>query len=157
MSPDIGEVYPLLPDAEGEYPTKELKRPGYCAHRRTQFNTTSRRIHCVACEAEVDAFDVLVAFAKDRERLDAHRDYTIRLTRLAEARLAEILRQERNAKARLKRTGVALDGTALRTAEHEASEALPRAPRVSYGAIDPTTVKAPDSTEAADSESDGAT
>jgi hypothetical protein len=145
---EIGEVYPLLPEVEGEYPTKEAKPPGFCSHRRTQFDKTSRRVHCIECGREVEAFTVLMQLAKDREQLDAHRDHTIRATRIAEARLAEIKRQERNAKARMRKANIPLDAGAVRAAEHEAHQSLRPAPRVSYGAVDPTTIKVPDSTEA---------
>jgi hypothetical protein len=149
VTDDIGQVYPLFPVVEGEYPTKEDKQSGYCRHHRTQFNTTSRRVHCIECGTEVDAFTVLQQLARDRERLDAHRDHVVRVTRLAEARFTEIKRQERNAKARMRRGQIELDEGAIRTVERETSLSLRAAPRVSGGVDGLLTIVPPDSKGAA--------
>lgn len=138
MSHDMGQVYPLFPSDEDAYPVREHKPSRRCDHRQTRFSKASRRLICLKCGEEVDAFDVVLKLAADRERLDQQREHVIRGCRMGEARLAEILRQERNAKARMRRLKEPVDENAIRHAERDVSN--PPAPRVGGGAVDPLTV-----------------
>jgi hypothetical protein len=104
MSEDGGEVRPLFP-AEGDdaAPVRSLPRPPYCGHRRFELDREARRVYCRDCGREVPAFEALELFSHEYDRWAQTRNRAEREARLAEARLEELARRERNAKARVRR------------------------------------------------------
>lgn len=101
------EVIPLRPgldelDRDAELISRE-KEPNYCRHRRLELDTDARRVYCRDCGDEVPAFDALDSFRR------VYQGYTQRIrqaqaeAQALEARIEELKRRERNAKARVKR------------------------------------------------------
>lgn len=80
-----------------------LKRSGWCRHKPCTIDSDRRKITCNACEAQLDPFDVLLAVARDLDQYKASRAMYEKDAKRAFNRLEELKRQERNAKARLRR------------------------------------------------------
>lgn len=105
-TPVSGDVVPFVPRDDAPVRRRRpVVRKRYCRHLRTELEETSRRVYCADCEEELDAFDVLVTLAHEFERYESARDEAKRLAKQARKGLDELLRQERNAKARLRRLG----------------------------------------------------
>ncbi|HEX7088757.1 MAG TPA: hypothetical protein VF192_01405 [Longimicrobiales bacterium] len=85
-------------------PIRTRRKP-WCDHRLTELDPDSRRVFCRSCGEEVDAWEALRAIAFHWERYEAQ---VAALQKEAE-RLGEVVRklkrEERNAKARLRRAG----------------------------------------------------
>lgn len=101
------EVIPLRPQYDshdshdGQRPLATGPRPKeWCQHRQTILTAESRRVHCADCKREVPAFDALMDLAQDWERLIEWRKVAAKRRKQAEAELAEITRELRNAKNR---------------------------------------------------------
>lgn len=76
---------------------------GWCAHRRATINEGMRRLTCKDCAADLDPFTYLLHLTRDTTRwVTARREAKHRADQ-ALIRLTELLRQERNAKARARR------------------------------------------------------
>lgn len=86
-----------------EAPVSTAPKEGGCLHRNVKLDRDAHRVFCRACDAEVDPFAVLLRLASDWERYAAHRKEARRRAVAASERLTEILRLERNARARLGR------------------------------------------------------
>lgn len=84
-------------------PVTRRTRTGYCRHQRFQLDCGSRRVYCGACEQEVDAFDALHTLAGMFERVNSRYKAASAEAKRVEARLADLKRQESNAKARVRR------------------------------------------------------
>jgi hypothetical protein len=106
------EVVPLFPlDEEGTEASPILTREGtgkgprqtYCSHDRVELDTDARRVYCRQCGREVPPFDYLKKLARKFEQYTTALAEAKRQTRVAEANLAELKREERNAKARARR------------------------------------------------------
>lgn len=76
---------------------------GYCPHKRANINHGMRQLVCRDCEADLDPFDFLHRLTQEADRWRQARIHAQQRARAAEDRLQEILRLERNARARLKR------------------------------------------------------
>jgi hypothetical protein len=93
----------LLPVAqEDERILATIERPP-CLHRRSDLDRDARRIYCRDCKSELDAFDVLLRLAREREQWRAEGDAIRAKTIRAERLLEETERQLANAKRRLAR------------------------------------------------------
>lgn len=119
------ELFPVIDEADDENPlrhrTVDRKLcPGRC--NRAELDQRDQRVYCRDCGREIPAWDELMKLAADPERYIAARKESARLARLADARLKELLRLERNAKSRLRRLEVprAEVQKALFVAEREA-------------------------------------
>jgi hypothetical protein len=100
---DGAQVIELRPghDAIDEQrPLKTGERPSFCPHHHTVLDAEPRRVTCDDCGREVDAFDVLHEIARGWERFNEGRREAERRSEVAQANLDELLRAERNAKAR---------------------------------------------------------
>jgi hypothetical protein len=112
IGPDepLAPVVRLFPDGDeldDDRPLATTPRPKtYCSHwpaGNVELNPETRRCHCRKCGREVAAFDVLEDLAREWERYISGRKEAQRRWRAAETRLEDLLRQERNAKARARR------------------------------------------------------
>jgi hypothetical protein len=95
-------LYPEADEHDDETPaTSDPKE--HCLHRRVRLDTEARRVFCRECEREVDPFTVIHAWAQDWTRIQSWRKEAERRRTRARERLDEILRLERNARARLRK------------------------------------------------------
>lgn len=84
----------------------EPEYDGFCAHRKARINAGMRRLTCRECDAALDPFDFLVKLSTDAQQWVSTRREIEQRARAAKIRLEDLLRQERNARNRLKRLGV---------------------------------------------------
>lgn len=85
-------------------PLVRRPRDRRCSHnQRFEVSETTRRVYCGDCDQEVDAIDVLLNLARRRERLVHAAKSAKAEARRVEARLEDLKREERNARARLAR------------------------------------------------------
>ena len=106
MADDFADVVPIHPDRDLEdddAPVHRGDRPPFCMHRKVRLDEQARRLYCRECDQEVPAFDFVKTLASDWDRYVRHRKEAQRRAEAAHIRLDEILRLERNARARLKR------------------------------------------------------
>lgn len=102
----LAEVVAIHPDRDLEdedAPLDTKPRGPACLHRRIRLDTEAHRAYCRECDREIDPFAFLKGLAGDWERYMRFRKEAERRARAAEARLQELLRLERNARARLKK------------------------------------------------------
>lgn len=106
---DGGEVIRIHPGAEKlEHDAPVTTRPrdrskGFCQHARVELDTDVRRVYCRDCGDEVPAFDHLLWLARHFERYVSRVKEAKREAEMRERSLEEVKREERNAKARLRR------------------------------------------------------
>jgi hypothetical protein len=83
----------------------QIKKSGNCGHyaRGRLVDATSRKVTCKACGDELDAFDCLLEVAKQHQSNNEHLARLEKDSKEARARLDNLLREEANAKARVKR------------------------------------------------------
>lgn len=85
-------------------PTVEVVRGGgQCFHKQVTVDEQARKVHCARCGDEMDPFRALLDFA---QRMQLEGGWLKRLRtekRSVATRVEELKREERNAKARLKR------------------------------------------------------
>lgn len=74
----------------------------YCRHWRLETHEESRRVYCRDCGREVPAFDALEEIRRHWDRYITGRTEAERRMRIARENLAELLRAEANAKARIR-------------------------------------------------------
>jgi hypothetical protein len=74
-----------------------------CYHKRFTLEAGERRVFCADCKQPVDAFDALDYLARNVERYMHERKGALSRLRAARLELADVERQVRNAKARLRR------------------------------------------------------
>lgn len=74
-----------------------------CQHPRIRFLRADHVAFCAVCNVQVDPFEVMVRFAREEELHQRRWEEVSRDVRIAENRLAQLKRLERNARARLKR------------------------------------------------------
>lgn len=74
-----------------------------CAHRLAWLNHEQRELRCRNCDALLDPFDFLVKLANDADHWVKTRKKAERQAHEAKARLEDLLRQEKNARARIRR------------------------------------------------------
>lgn len=83
-------------------------------HRKgIRLNEQNRRIYCKTCGEELDMFEYVATLARDWSWIASAHSTAVEKRKRAEKRLDEVLRQERNAKGRLKNAlrRLALTGT----------------------------------------------
>jgi hypothetical protein len=100
------EVIVLHPDGDAEH--RELivhrdRKPRRCLHRRFVLDAAAHKVLCRDCEAEIDPWGALDRIAREPERWVEQRKTAEREARRVRANLDELLRLERNAKARKRR------------------------------------------------------
>ena len=83
--------------------TRSRSREHFCAHLHAVTHPERRKVTCDDCGAELDPFDFLEKLAHGIDRWTSARDMARREARQAQAELAEVKRELRNAKARLRR------------------------------------------------------
>lgn len=109
-SGDGGAEIIKLPYAEDDAIPSEvdLKRKEYrCQHRYVALHESTHRLYCNedqgGCGEEIDMYEWIENLTRDWRNFKWRYKMAKQQTEAAEARLAEVLRLERNAKARLKR------------------------------------------------------
>lgn len=104
-----GEVIELFTAADRARQNAPLttKPPDYgkkfCRHERIDLARDNRRAYCRDCGEERDLFDVLERFASRFEHYIATLKEAQRSAKAAREELADLMRQERNAKARVRK------------------------------------------------------
>lgn len=88
--------------ADDDLPIRE-EYDGYCQHSSANINSGMRSLTCRECGADLDAFDWLLRLSRHTSRYVSARKDAEQRAAAARDRLNEILRLERNAKARLQR------------------------------------------------------
>lgn len=102
--PNLVVLYPPQDEHDAEQPaTRDDELKEYCDHRRITLYEEPRTVVCRECGRTIDAFDVLVRYASDWDRIVRWRKEAERRRKLAGERLDEILRLERNARGRVRR------------------------------------------------------
>lgn len=111
MSADVRELFPDADRLEHEAPYRTKEKDGRCRHYqdRYELDEDSRRAFCRDCGEEVEAFTVLLRLCREPERYMRHLRAVKRELRAREQSLEELRREERNAKARVRRAR-AVDG-----------------------------------------------
>lgn len=100
--PKLSVLYPTPDEHDDESPAEKEERK-HCLHRKVKLDTEARRVFCRECDREVDAFTVILAWANDWTRITYWRKEAERRRARAGDRLEEILRVEKNARARVKK------------------------------------------------------
>lgn len=86
-----------------ELPVRLGREPRACRHERSTVDAAARTLVCRDCEVSLDPIDVLASLAQRREQLvNTGRMLRSEVDHLRD-RVAELERQERNAKSRIKR------------------------------------------------------
>lgn len=116
---DGAEIVELFPGAErtdADAPLRTRPRDpderwSYCRHLRLDLHMKSRRVYCRDCGDEIPAFDALDSLRGEWERYVTARKHAIRQAKDVKARLAELEKQEKNTKARVRRLRTQLPPT----------------------------------------------
>lgn len=97
-------------------PAYKIKERGKCGHhyRGRLVDGQTRKVTCRGCDEELDAFECLLDLARHHQRVQGTLDEIKRKTEAAHERLQVLLREERNAKARLRRNN---DGDSKKAAD----------------------------------------
>lgn len=95
-------LYPEPNEHDDETPA-EIENHVPCRHWKVRIDREARRIYCKGCGGEVDPFTIVLRWAEDWSRITTWREEAERRRARAQERLAEILRLEKNARARLKK------------------------------------------------------
>lgn len=82
---------------------RRIRERTFCQHPRTRIDAVARRLYCSDCEREIDPLDWLEGLAKRWESVVAVTRGLEQRRRMVEAQLEDLLRQEQNARARLRR------------------------------------------------------
>lgn len=93
----------IATEHEEDVPLQSVRGGVTCNHRMALLHPGLRRVTCRECGCDLDAYDFLLRLSADADR---HRTATTRAEHKAtqaKERLDSLLREERNAKARLKR------------------------------------------------------
>lgn len=109
--PTTDNVVPLHERAkDADAPVREKRDPNaprsrtrQCEHHETDIIPETRRLVCRKCGELVDPFDFLLKLAQEDGRWRAARDAAEREARLAKKRVEDLIREEHNAKGRLRR------------------------------------------------------
>lgn len=100
--PKLVVLYPTPDEHEAAQPATVDKRKS-CLHDHVSLDPEARTVTCGDCGGLVDPFTLILKWAKGWERLTRWQKEAERRRKLAQDRLAETLRLEKNAKARLRR------------------------------------------------------
>jgi hypothetical protein len=101
-SAEIIRLFPSEDEHDREQPARREPEKS-CVHRHVNLNRAARIVTCRDCGNQVDAFTILDHYAGEWDRVVRWHDEAKRRARVAHERLEEILRLERNARARLRR------------------------------------------------------
>lgn len=106
-TPVVATIVRLHPErdltAEDAPVTRVATTGRYCPHLHVRLDTTAHKVYCNGCDLEVDPFAFLLKLAGDWQRWSVYQKECQRRGKEARERLDEVLRLERNARARLKR------------------------------------------------------
>ena len=103
VDPTEAPVIPIRATSDDDAGVRTRPEPPLCLHWAFELDEETRRVTCGRCGREIAPFNALLRLAHE----DAH--YVRRLAalqaqiRLADARLDGLKREERNAKARIRR------------------------------------------------------
>ncbi len=98
---DVIELRPGQDAADDDrHMVTKRKTYGPCRHKRITLDRDVQRAYCRRCDVEVPLFDYLVSLAEGWERFISERREAARRMEVARANLAELLADERRAKAR---------------------------------------------------------
>lgn len=89
--------------ALAELPVLQRHAPRACSHERSWVDPHARTVNCRDCGIALDPIDVLTEIAARRERVVYHGRRMRRAADYLEHEVERLKREERNAKARLKR------------------------------------------------------
>jgi prophage DNA circulation protein len=123
-----------LPDDEQRPLHTKTPEKLYCHHHRTSLDSRSRRVTCLDCGDEVEAFKVLATLARDWEHFIARRKNSKNEADRAQDRVAALLKQETNAKSRRRRR-IKVERAALPDVVEAAREIKGAADAYLYGAV----------------------
>lgn len=103
MNAETGTTFEVIDGGAGDESIR--RRPaGACRHRRSrELVASSRRAFCGDCGAELDLFDLLLDVVRRRERYAAGARRAREEMKEVEARLDDLKRREKNARARVRR------------------------------------------------------
>jgi hypothetical protein len=104
---DVIQLHPRSPDDAAPLTAKPRDparpRPRECGHPKTVIDPDERRVTCRDCGEVVDAFDTLLVLAQADGRWREARDAAEREARLAQGRLDDLRKAEREASGRIGR------------------------------------------------------
>lgn len=118
-SDKLADIVPLHPgldlEDEDRPVASDTVKPGaeWCPHRRARLNDENHRVYCRECDRELDAYAVLDRLAREPERWIAARRGAEQRAKFVQRRLEDLLRLERNAKARQRSRHKRDDGEAV--------------------------------------------
>lgn len=81
----------------------KIIRQNYCSHKQTYVDEYQRIVTCQKCDAKLDPFEVLLSLAHEYTRYHETIEKYEKIIKELEEKYKELLRQERNAKARIRR------------------------------------------------------
>lgn len=99
LFPEQDEHDAAQPGAKGALGAEQK----HCRHARVWVHGVSRKVTCRDCDAEIDAFTIVMRWTQDWDRIVAWRKEADRRATATGNRLSELLRLERNARTRLRR------------------------------------------------------
>lgn len=99
---DLHVLYPPPDEHDDDTPATKQEHDS-CLHRKVRLDTEARRVFCRDCGREVDPFTVIQSWASDWTRITNWRAEAERRRARAADRLTEILRVEKNARARVRK------------------------------------------------------
>lgn len=105
LAGDLADVVRLHPNrnlGDEDAPVRRDRKTG-CLHWKVRIDQDAHRLYCRSCDVEVDPIQFLAYLASNWDRYAAHRDESKRRADEADVRLAELLRLEHNARARLRK------------------------------------------------------
>lgn len=100
---EIHVLFKRADEADEDAPIHPQEHRSYCAHRQVRLDEDAHRVYCRGCNREVEAYAFLRDLAKKWERYVGARKEAERRAKVAQANLAVLLRDEKNAKARKRR------------------------------------------------------
>lgn len=99
----LADVVQLFPDDGDDDAPVTRTEEAFCAHRLIRIDKSAHRTFCRECGREVDPFDFLLRLAGEWDRWQRAEKEAKRRAFEAQARLEDVLRLEKNARARVKR------------------------------------------------------
>lgn len=93
----------IAADVEDNAVVRKVPGGERCDHAQGLLHPGLRKLTCRECSCDLDAYDFLLRMSRDTDIFRQATEQAERRASQAEARLANLLRQERNAKARARR------------------------------------------------------
>lgn len=97
------EVVDLMDARRLSSPVRERPRERFCRHERVELDGEARRVYCSDCKIEVDAFAALLNLSRHFVRWQTRYAQAARAAKQMEDQAAELKRELRNLKARVRR------------------------------------------------------